>query len=47
MQILPPSAPVVHGDELWFYYTGIKYRKLPKGVTSDLGAICLAVSAAE
>lgn len=25
-QILPPSAPVVHDDELWFYYTGLKYR---------------------
>ena len=25
-QLLPPSAPVVHGDELWFYYTGLKYR---------------------
>ena len=26
MQILPPSAPVVKDDELWFYYTGLKYR---------------------
>ena len=25
-QILPPSAPVVRSDELWFYYTGLKYR---------------------
>lgn len=25
-QILPPSAPVVKDDELWFYYTGLKYR---------------------
>ncbi len=25
-QILPPSAPVIHGDELWFYYTGLKWR---------------------
>ena len=25
-QLLPPSAPVKHGDELWFYYTGLKYR---------------------
>lgn len=25
-QIISPSAPVVHGDELWFYYTGLKYR---------------------
>ncbi len=39
-QILPPSAPVVRGDELWFYYTGLKYRgsfryvgKYPEGET--------------
>ena len=25
-QILPPSAPVLRNDELWFYYTGLKYR---------------------
>ena len=25
-QILPPSAPVRKDDELWFYYTGLKYR---------------------
>ncbi|MBB75787.1 MAG: hypothetical protein CMJ75_14875 [Planctomycetaceae bacterium] len=25
-QILPPSAPVLRGDELWFYYTGLKWR---------------------
>ena len=25
-QILPPSAPVVKEDELWFYYTGLKFR---------------------
>jgi hypothetical protein len=25
-QILPPSAPVWKDDELWFYYTGLKYR---------------------
>lgn len=25
-QILPPSRPIIRGDELWFYYTGIKYR---------------------
>jgi hypothetical protein len=42
-QILPPSSPVPHGDELWFYYTGIKYREVPKGADPDVGAICLAV----
>lgn len=25
-QIIGPSCPVLRGDELWFYYTGIKYR---------------------
>ncbi len=25
-QLLPPSAPIVHDDELWFYYTGLKWR---------------------
>lgn len=37
-QILPPSAPVLRDNDLWFYYTGLKYRaawtyvgKYPKG----------------
>ncbi len=42
-QLLPPSAPVVHGDELWFYYTGIKYRHVPENADPKGGAICLAV----
>ena len=42
-QLLPPSAPVVRGDELWFYYTGIKYRATPKNADPRTGAICLAV----
>jgi hypothetical protein len=25
-QLIGPSSAVVRGDELWFYYTGIKYR---------------------
>jgi hypothetical protein len=40
IQILPPSAPLVRDDELWFYYTGLKYRgsftyvgKYPNGRT--------------
>jgi hypothetical protein len=42
-QILPPTRPILHGDELWFYYTGIKYRcDVPKG-SRDVGAVCLAV----
>ncbi len=42
-QILPPSAPVVRGDELWFYYTGLKWRgtfkyigEYPNGHTEKL-----------
>ena len=42
-QLLPPSAPVVRGDELWFYYTGLKYRVPPPNPDPDTGAICLAV----
>lgn len=49
--IIGPSAPVVRGDELWFYYTGIKqYAFITSGGdpayedhTPDGGAICLAV----
>ena len=43
-QLLPPSAPIVRDDELWFYYTGIKYRAEPAQPESGgIGAICLAV----
>jgi len=42
-QLLPPSAPVEHGDELWFYYTGLKYRASPENADHKRGAICLAV----
>jgi hypothetical protein len=42
-QIIGPSSPVVRGDELWFYYTGIKYRDAPEHPDPDQGAICLAV----
>jgi hypothetical protein len=44
--ILGPSAPVEHGDELWFYYTGLKKYGGPTpmhGPDRDQGAICLAV----
>lgn len=43
--VLPPSAPLVRDDELWFYYTGgMNYGLvLDKGVASDAFAICLAV----
>jgi len=42
-QMLGPSNAVVRGDELWFYYTGIKYRGRPPDADFDAGAICLAV----
>lgn len=42
-QILPPSAPVVRDEELWFYYTGLKYRcnftyvgDYPDGTTNSI-----------
>lgn len=42
-QILPPSFPIMRGNELWFYYTGIKYRYPPQDADLKTGAICLAV----
>jgi len=42
-QILPPSAPVVRGNELWFYYIGMKYREIPENADAKHGAVCLAV----
>lgn len=41
-QILPPSCPIVHGKELWFCYTGTRYRYAPPD-TVESGAVCLAV----
>ncbi len=42
-QLLPPSVPVMHGDEMWFYYTGLKYREPPANADPKWGAVCLAV----
>ncbi len=43
-QLLPPSAPILRDDELWFYYTGLKYRVPPdQPDPGGIGAICLAV----
>ena len=42
-QLIGPSAPVIRGDELWFYYTGIKYRAKPENAELKEGAVCLAV----
>lgn len=41
IQILPPSQPILRNNELWFYYTGLRYRYSPSGVRG-LGAVCLA-----
>ncbi|MEM7131044.1 MAG: hypothetical protein AAF702_32280 [Chloroflexota bacterium] len=42
LQILGPSSPVIRDDELWFYYTGIKFRWPPENPDPDCAAICLA-----
>jgi hypothetical protein len=42
----PPSSPVIRGDELWFYYNGLKYsgwNPKPKYQDPDRSAVCLAV----
>jgi len=41
--IMPPSSPVVRGDELWFYYTGIKHYAFITSDSPDSGAVCLGV----
>ncbi len=43
LQMLGPSSPVVRDDELWFYYTGVKFRWPPPNWDEDHAAICLAV----
>ena len=45
-QIIGPSVPLMRDDELWFYYSGLKYRDdFPAGFKKDAdgSAICLAV----
>ncbi|MCH2183226.1 MAG: FG-GAP-like repeat-containing protein [Mariniblastus sp.] len=42
-QLLPPSAPLVRGDELWFYYSGLRYRATPDPPNPYMGAVCLGV----
>lgn len=34
-QLIPPSRPLVMGDELWFYYTGFKTRIPPYSRNAD------------
>ena len=46
-QIEPTNRPVVHNDELWFYYSGLRRRGMPIAdylarKHLDGGAICLA-----
>lgn len=43
LQMLGPSSPVRRDDELWFYYTGVKFRRTPPNWDPDHAAICLAV----
>ena len=42
MQIIGPSYPVVRGEQLWFYYSGLRHRWLPRKAPADRAAICLA-----
>ena len=42
-QIIGPAGPLLRGDELWFYYTGLKYRQRPENPEPDASAVCLAV----
>lgn len=42
VQMLGPSSPVLRDDELWFYYTGVKFRRPPHKWDQDHAAICLA-----
>jgi hypothetical protein len=40
---LPPSYPLVRGDELWFYYSGRKEQSAFPEPDLDGAAVCLAV----
>ncbi|MBI5094552.1 MAG: hypothetical protein HZB26_19230 [Candidatus Hydrogenedentes bacterium] len=35
MQLCVTNRPIEHGDELWFYYSGLKWRSLPNEVNAD------------
>ena len=35
MQLVPTNQPVLRNDELWFYYTGFKWRDSPYKVNHD------------
>ena len=38
MQLLPTNQPVDRGEELWFYYSGHKWRVSPYGLNLDDGS---------
>ncbi len=40
---MPPSCPLVRGDELWFYYTGGKEYSVYPDPDPDRFAVCLAL----
>ena len=40
---MPPSCPLVRGDELWFYYSGRKEYSIYPVPDLDGAAVCLAV----
>lgn len=42
LQTIMPAPPVVRGDEIWFYYTGIKQYAYVTAGRPDAGGICLA-----
>lgn len=42
MQMIGPSYPIIMGDQLWFYYMGMKHRWMPENPDPDRSAICLA-----
>lgn len=43
-QLLAANQPIVKDNEIWFYYSGLRYRDRPKGYPDypKRGAICLA-----
>ncbi len=43
-QLLAGNEPIITDTEIWFYYTGLKWRESPSTevATHDTGAICLA-----
>jgi hypothetical protein len=42
LQTILPSSPVIRGNEIWFYYTGLRKYAIRSEGLPDIGAICLA-----